>query len=522
MVLESARRSRKHLPVLCAVLVIGLPLVVAVALALGTENPSRLQLFVGRLHPFLVHLPIGFLVLAVLLEALSRAKPFVRLRHAMPVVLVLSAASAIIAVLAGYLLAASGAHEGSTIAWHKRLGMGVAVGSLVASFLWYAARVRPRLWLRRAYAGSLLATFAMLMAAGHLGGTLTHGPDYLTEYMPAPMLAALQLLPGQQTSTPVVAHRDEVDVYEHLVRPVLQARCVSCHGPNKQSGGLRLDSPEGIRKGGDTGPALVASNTSESELIRRIWLPEDHELHMPPRGRKPLTVAEAELLRWWVEQGGAFSQLVAQADPPRIVREILEQIAGPMDVRRPPILRTQVASVDAGAVERAKNLGLSITPLSDDAGFLQVHCINAADPCGTAQVEMLLPLAEQITFLDLSRTGIGDQDLAIIGRLPHLTRLRLEQTAITDAGLTHLSGLQHLEYLNLYGTAITDVGLQSLSSLENLRSLYLWQTAVTQAGAERLRQQLARLEVKLGLSQTAMDSLRIQTRQDSARAAQAY
>src|SRR5690606_3096646 len=139
---------------------VGLALWIARGVA---ESPSEAQLFVGRLHPLIVHLPIGFVVLAVALEALSRTRRFVRLRHAVPLALVLSALSAIAAVLAGLLLAESGGYSGTLVGWHQRFGIGVAAGTLIALALHYLHAVHRGRGLRLAYTTSLVATVAMLL-----------------------------------------------------------------------------------------------------------------------------------------------------------------------------------------------------------------------------------------------------------------------------------------------------------------------------------------------------------------------
>ena len=89
---------------------------------------------------------------------------------------------------------------------------------------------------------ALLATGASLGLAGHLGASITHGEDYLTEYAPNPVRRALGL--------PV--HIDPADlpwkplpervVFAEVVAPVLTERCVGCHGGAKANGGLRLDA----------------------------------------------------------------------------------------------------------------------------------------------------------------------------------------------------------------------------------------------------------------------------------------
>ena len=87
--------------------------------------------------------------------------------------------------------------------------------------------------------------------------------------------------------------------FEKSVRPLLAERCLKCHGPLKQSGGLRLDSREALLKGGDTGPAVVVGKPDESLMLKAVA--GKGELQMPPKGK--LTNGEIAKLRDWVRRG---------------------------------------------------------------------------------------------------------------------------------------------------------------------------------------------------------------------------
>ena len=93
-----------------------------------------------------------------------------------------------------------------------------------------------------------------------------------------------------------------VESFEKTVRPLLIERCVSCHGPQKQKGGLRLDTAEGLVNGGDSGPVVVAGKPDESSLIRAVRYADD--LKMPPKGR--LSDAEVAALTDWVRSGAEW------------------------------------------------------------------------------------------------------------------------------------------------------------------------------------------------------------------------
>src|SRR5436190_5248300 len=87
------------------------------------------------------------------------------------------------------------------------------------------------------------------------------------------------------------------------VRPVLAKHCASCHGPDKQRGGLRLDSASAVRQGGNSGPAIVPGRSAESRLILALSGSKD-VAKMPPKGPGP-SDAEAAALRRWIDSGAA-------------------------------------------------------------------------------------------------------------------------------------------------------------------------------------------------------------------------
>lgn len=99
-----------------------------------------------------------------------------------------------------------------------------------------------------------------------------------------------------------VAEDREVDFFEKRIRPALVEHCQECHSVNakKLGGGLLLDHREGVRKGGDSGAALVPGKPDESLLIKAIRY-NDESVKMPPKGKLPASViADFEI---WVKQG---------------------------------------------------------------------------------------------------------------------------------------------------------------------------------------------------------------------------
>ena len=469
----------------------------------GGGRPSDFTLFLGRFHPLVVHLPIGILLVAVILELLSR-KPSLRGRYdtGITALLYIGVWSSIFAVVAGLYLAQGGGYAANELLWHKRMGIMVVLFSSLA----YLYKAWPSLsvrwlgrWESRVYGIVLGFMLLMLTLAGHLGGVLTHGSDYLSRYMPDGLRQIAGLPKKADIGRLQLENPSETTVYAAFIAPIFESRCVACHNANVQRGGLRLDTPEFIRIGGDSGPSIVAGRAEESELIHRIWLPVSSDEHMPPIESPQLSIAEAELLQWWIDAGASFDELLPDAEWSFATQMIVDGMG--LGEIKTGIFALDTPPPDSLDVVQLASLGLSVTPLAASEPYLQVRC---ADPpvCTNSDrlQEALKRLSSNITWLDLGRSQIGDGLMEVIGDLPHLTRLYLQQTSVTDTGLTYLGNLEYLEYLNLYGTAVSDSGLVHLETLPVLKSLYLWQTSTTDEGVERLQSALPELYINTGAS----------------------
>jgi cytochrome c551/c552 len=101
---------------------------------------------------------------------------------------------------------------------------------------------------------------------------------------------------------------DEAARFVDEVLPLLEAKCVSCHGPEKQEGGLRLDSLASAREGGERGPALVPGDLEKSLLVKAISF-RDADFQMPPKQK--LSDKEINALTEWVKAGAAWPEPVA-------------------------------------------------------------------------------------------------------------------------------------------------------------------------------------------------------------------
>lgn len=458
-------------------------------------DESDLLLFFGRFHPVLVHLPIGFLLFACLLELAGLFKRYESLKEAVPFALLMGVISAFVAGATGYMLSEGGGYGEKALEIHQWMGISVIVLSL-AAFLLRITLYEQKLY-RRLFRILLVVMAAVVIGTGHFGGSLTHGADYLFRYMPESVRSWIGVEPEiEEEEIALIENLDTAVVYENVIAPIIKTRCQSCHNPDRTEGELLMTSFDQLMAGSENGPVIVEHQPEASELYKRLRLPERDEDRMPPRGRRQLTSDQIKLIGWWIEQGAPSSAMVSEVSAGEEISEILQSLT--VD-GQDFFEKVQVPMADQKLVENLENEGFRISPISEGLSFLEVRLPNSMRTIRAEEFELLLPLSEQITWLDLSRTDVSDSDLRRLSDFRHLTRLSLQQTAITDSTLAAIGSLEHLEYVNLYGTDITDRGLQHLQSLPSLKSLYLWQTRVNREAIEELKSKRTGVYVNMGV-----------------------
>ena len=111
-------------------------------------------------------------------------------------------------------------------------------------------------------------------------------------------------------SPPAAGQAAPVD-YTRDIQPIFEKYCSECHGRSKARAQLRLHSPEWIRKGGQSGPAVVPGDSHSSELMRRVLDPNDDD--RMPLDADPLPAETIAQLRAWIDQGAPMPAVNAAA-----------------------------------------------------------------------------------------------------------------------------------------------------------------------------------------------------------------
>lgn len=271
--------------------------------------------FLGRLHPLVVHFPIGLLIVALFLEVIAIRKKSNELRPAISILLVTGAACAVLSVAFGWLLEEQESYSGDVLVLHKWTGIATAVLAIATAFV-HGRAVRGVPQLMTTYRAVLVATVVGVTIAGHLGASLTHGSDFLASTLPWNSNETIPRNPDFDVARLANAGQGQLTEEQIAdlnleVRSIFAHNCYKCHSSEKIKGELRLDKKDFVFKGGESGPVIVPGHPDQSEMIRRLLLPRDDEESMPPKG-KSLTKDEIATLQFWIASGAPWPDNVEE------------------------------------------------------------------------------------------------------------------------------------------------------------------------------------------------------------------
>lgn len=259
--------------------------------------------FLGRLHPLIVHFPVGLLCIALLLEAISWYRKSTEFRAGITAMVWIGTISAMLAAALGLILVNQEDYAGKGVTIHQWAGLATMSLAILTVLALRAGRLS-------AYRTLLLLTVVGVSVAGHFGALLTHGEDYLSSVLPfgnsptSPGTGGTKFaFASVGTGQPLSAK--QISDLNVEVRSILAHNCYSCHSATKTKGELRLDKKDLVFKGGKHGAILKAGHPEDSEMIRRISLPADDKEAMPTKGKR-LTEKEVALLSFWIKQGAPW------------------------------------------------------------------------------------------------------------------------------------------------------------------------------------------------------------------------
>mgnify|MGYP001194422418 CR=1 FL=1 len=448
--------------------------------------PAILQSF-GRMHPLLLHLPIGLLLVTVVLVFTSKHFEEKAASLLTDLLLHFTALTASLTTLMGLFLSLEGSFGAEQIQLHKWLG--VALSFLCWGLL--VLRTRPQILRPVSVAGVVL-----LVLTGHYGANLTHGEDFVW----APLQAREERVARVIT--------DSTTLFAATVEPIFEAKCYSCHNPKKAKGNLVLTSMEGIMKGGESGPLWHPADADQSLLVERLMLPLDHDDHMPPKDKAQLTPDEINFIALWIDEGADLKRKLKEVSREDTLGKLASMIVPRYQQTGAdqPKYTFRFASPQKIMELSRPNRTVFQIAMNEPAVHADFFLRESYDP---KHIEELLAVKEQLVSLNLSNMPVKDSDVGIISKFENLETLNLNNTGVTGKAVSQLAPLKKLKSVSLSGTAIDTEALKALATNPSVKEVFFWNTKISSSEAEALRKEFPNIHWDMGFVPDTSELLKL-------------
>ena len=443
--------------------------------------------FLGSLHPLVVHMPIGFIILTLLVNILIKTKNN-SVKRIITIGWFFSFISGFIASIFGWFLGDNNYYLESQINIHKWTGFAF----VIITFL---------IWMLRALNFNLsksfnrisnIVVFALISITGHFGGEMTHGEGYLVKSIP--------FLKQNKIPTVLLTEKenslDSIYVYENLIYPVFEEKCIACHNKKDAYGGLNMSKYENIIKGGNSGLGIQKGNPYKSLIYKRVSMSQNEANFMPPAGT-PLSFDQVAVLKWWIDNGAKLKTPLTKLRNDENIRSLVEENYK-LDLREKSYIETlNLAPIDENKLEVFKEEKYHWRFLDSEKSLLDVKFIGKK--ITRNDIELLTKLKDNVIWLNLSNCQLKDELLSFLSQFPNLTRLRIQNNNLTDKCIIYTMDIKNLRELNIYGTQVTDASFNIFSKMKKLEKIFLWNSKVTPLGIQKFKTQNPAIEIISGL-----------------------
>ena len=417
---------------------------------------------IGRFHPLIIHLPIGFILIGLLIEINSQK--FKSSNKILKFIFLWSSITCFISVLTGFLQ-----YQNEGLLWESiqnHFISGIITLLLSVAFYFYLNKSKPFTALpRKVYT---IGIFFNLLITGHLGGNITHGEDHLIEPLPD----SIKLFLNKDSVKEEYTFKNEIDinkpVFNNLIQPILDSKCVSCHNSKKSKGKLMLNNYEVLKKGGKNGLVINFKNPELSEILVRIHLPKSEKKHMPPKAKKQLTKAEINILSHWINMGAPENTLIKDME---MSDELLSNFIQKEESFFPEI---DIDIPNKNSISFLRKKGILIAPITKSSNLLYLSSYNYHEFI-KEDISELNKLKNNLVDIDLSNSSFNDEVFEILSAFKNLTRLKLNYTSISGKGIEKLSSLKNLKKLHLINTNFNSNQIEVINSFPALEKAYLFQ-----------------------------------------------
>jgi hypothetical protein len=396
----------------------------------------------GSLHPMVLHLPIGFLFLLVLLYFLQSRIEKKSYQFLFGKLLQLTALVAVITALGGVFLASDQSLE---LSQHKYSGLAVSWCTYIVYQYQY------KFFSNTVWANTALALLAFCtIIAGHLGASLTHGPNFLF---------------AQNTEI-----ENKNTVFAAVIQPIFEQKCLSCHNATKAKGGLNLSNWPTIIKGGKTGKLFVPKDSVNSLILKVLTMPTTHKKHMPPKEKPQLTANELITIKHWIAEGALPNQSLVNIPKNSFfanLRLIQPSTSKKYDFK--PASESTIAKLNTPYC--------NVTAIAQQLPALKAEFFVSSQ-YKAESLKALNAIKKQLVSLNLAKMPVNDEVFGIIASFEALEVLNLNQTKITGRGIEKLKSCKNLRQISIANNQLEKGVLLALEQLPSLQKVFLWESGL--------------------------------------------
>jgi hypothetical protein len=436
----------------------------------------------GRIHPLLLHLPIGALGLLIALFFIKKHLGINSFNLILKAGLIFLSISAAISAIAGLLLAQEQGYDPASLNNHKWTGFGFSIASYFA--LEFFEKISKTEILQKSMI-ALLVIISILV--GHLGGEITHGENFVFENL--------------KKEEPIESQN--LSLYELKIQPILKEKCVSCHNDQKTKGDLNMSSIEKLLKGGKNGFLWKAGDTLNSHILKRANLPLDDKKHMPPKGKPQLSTEEIFYLTQWISEGANTKIKLSELPNNSFFKKLADEIKTPEKVY-------SFKKISEEKIAEISSPYCTIVPFSSQSPALSVSFFVSSKFEPTT-FDNLSKIKTQIVRLNLAKMPVDDNYLKKISEFENLEYLNLNQTDIKGNGIDNLLKCKKLKELAISNTKISKQNFEKILTHPALKKVFIWNTALQESDIVNLEKKYRNISFDKGFETDESQKLALNT-----------
>ena len=424
---------------------------------------------IGRVHPVVLHLPIGFTAFLILYSIYGRRLDHRQVESSM---IQWTIFSALVAAAVGIILASESETLSVDLERHRNFAL-LYCGVLIGLYFVYKYTIRSgyRIW----YNLGLVLTTIFLIIASHEGAKITHGSDFLM----APLIKEEK--------------RNIEEIYADAVVPIMESKCFNCHKPSRKKGELDLTSYDKIMEGGESGDIIQANEPEQSEFVRRLRLPHADDDHMPPQNKPQLSDHEIDLLHHWIIAGAPDNLPLSSLE---VGNPMLTIISSLQEI---PEDKYDFKPAKESVIKELNTPYRSVTPMYPGSPALEAS-LFVASTFSSDLLKELTKIKQQLVSLNISNLPVSDTDFEVIKEFQQLEELIANGTQITGSSLTNLLHNENLTSLAIASTETTITDLRPLFDHPTLKTVYAWNTNIAENDFKSLGSDLGSIHIELGYS----------------------